>query len=217
MDLNGKTINATPCGSYPFAVAGSNLTLKNGKLVTNKYGIGSGGDGASLNVIVLENMILEAGSVGVYHNGSYYGVDVTVKDSTINGSDVGIFLSGSKSWNAQNQLNIVNSTIIGSTAVEAKHTDISVTDSTLTATEEEATRNSTSGNCTVGFALALTNNTTSSSKEATSGSVNLYGVNNITGRMWVKAEDAVYVTTNAAGQVTIPAGYAWVNGVLTQS
>jgi hypothetical protein len=74
-----------------------------------------------------------------------------------------------------------------------------------------ATRNSTSGNCAVGFAVALTNNTTSSSSEVTSGSINLYGNNTITGPIWVKVDSTHEVTTNLTEGIVYNNAAYWNN------
>lgn len=204
LDLNGKKITATPpTKGYAISVKGS-LTLKNGTLEVdttdrkNIMGIVSSGNGDSSNVLVLEDMVVSGAHGGIYHNGTNYGVNVTVKDSKIECTDVGIFLSGSESWTELNQLNIVNSSIRGETAVEAKHADISVTNSTLEATTNEViVRDYNNGNCTAGFAVALTNN----DRNTTRGSINLYDENNIIGNIWVKDDGDAHVTTNASNVI----------------
>lgn len=202
LDLNDKTITGQSGNNgFIFAVNdGASLTLKNGALVSSGYAVSSGGNGEKANTIVLDDVDISATSVGVYHNGSYYGVDVTVQNgTTINAANgAGIFLSGSAIWasaDKMNKLTITDSTVKGGTAVEVKHGNVTVTNSTLTATEAVAERNSSSGNCTVGYALALTNNGMANAAEASSGTM-LINSGNFTGKIGIKDDDTTAVVEN---------------------
>lgn len=237
VNLNNKSITNT-CSDGEgdvFRVESVNgsttFTVKNGTLNSEDIAIYSAGNGNDLNKVIVENVEINSDYFGIYHNGSKYGADITVTNSTIidtyDESDedgVGIYLSGSQEWsNAKdgaklNVLKVENSTIKGATAVEVKYGNITIVDSKLIATvTTQSVQDNGNGNCTKGYALALTNNTKDDKETTTVGSINLNGDNTLEGGVIVKAEAGVDVTTNSADLIPAPEGYYWnEEGVLTQ-
>ncbi len=217
VNLNGKTITSSNTVFYvENGEKGISLTVNGpGKLDTTYLGIWSSGNGNFANTIELNDVTLESEYYGVYHNGSNYGADVTINNSTITNTvatGVGVFLSGSDDWataNKMNKLEITNSSITGDSAVEVKHGNVTVTNSTLTATAAVAMVNEDSGNCAAGgYALAVTNNGMSADdSEAATGTVTINS-GNFTGVIGIKAADSTAVVGNSAdAKIIINAGY----------
>ena len=164
INLNGHTITRVSewddaTGIY---AKGFDLTVNGpGKIVAG-VPIYSAGTNSNANVIKLSNVTIESTYYGVYHNGSYYGADVTIENCIIEDEGgAGVYLSGSSSWGAGklNKLTVKESTISGATAVEVKFGNANIVNSTLEATEEESIRHYGNGTCTTGYSFALTNNT----------------------------------------------------------
>ena len=102
---------------------------------------------------------------GLYHNGSYYGYEATVSNTTISGSDDGIYVSGSTITTSNNdgknqQLILNNCKITGGTGVEGKFTDITLNDCEVISTANDVSfEQYNNGSTTAGFAVVSTDNT----------------------------------------------------------
>ncbi|MBR5571069.1 MAG: hypothetical protein IKV99_00295 [Oscillospiraceae bacterium] len=199
-DLGGKTLSRDVSSIF-YVINGGKLTVKNGTLTctcTDNAAIYSDGNGTDANSITLDGVTLNSKYMGVYHNGTSYGANVTINNSAIvdtYAEGAGVFLSGQATWANKNALTITNSNISGATAVEVKQSDATVTNSTLTSTYTGTASLSSNGNgmCAVGYALALTNNAT----DATAGTVT---VNSGTFKGAVGIKDSA--TTNEVGNAT---------------
>ena len=215
IDLNNYTITREN-GTVFYVLNGGKLTAKNGNLVAvADVAIYSAGNGTTKNEITLDDVNISSKHFGVYHNGSYFGADVNISNSTItdtNANGAGVYLSGSENWGADklNTLTITNSTITGATAVEVKCTDAAITGSTLNATGAEFVKDNNNGACTTGYAFALTNNGTAITKGVLNLSSNTY-----TGKVGIKVDTAADVINNGEA-IEAPADYKWINGVLTK-
>ncbi|MBE6733487.1 MAG: hypothetical protein E7561_05785 [Ruminococcaceae bacterium] len=220
-DLNGNTINGTVEKGLFVLTDGATLKVQNGTVVSSYIGIRSNGNGTAANTIVVDNVDMTSNYFGIYHNGNNYGVNVTVNGSTITDNfDAGIYLSGNASWGEnRNSLTITDSAVSGASAVEVKHTDVTVTGSTLTATltGEKVLINNANGTCTGGYALALTNNTTTKSVGETAGTITLGEGNTLNGGVMIKAEAETndVVVNGDTTAIEIPEDYKWIDGKLT--
>ncbi len=120
--------------------------------------------------ITIENSkILGAGNA-LYHNGTNYGLKLTVKNTTITSKDrCGVYISGSVNAQAaadnQNgakgyqQASFTNCTISGVNGVEVKYTDLTLDNCKVTATKETASyQQNNNGPAGVGFAVVSTDN-----------------------------------------------------------
>lgn len=124
------------------------------------------------NDITIDNCDIESDTYyAVYQNGSYAPNTITIKNSNIIG---GVYVSNSAGREKQTLI-IDNCTISGgspteeiSTALEIKHTNATVTNTTLIGVGETATYEEGSGGCTLGYAFAVTSN---SSADSTTGEV----------------------------------------------
>lgn len=108
------------------------------------------------NTIEVTDCVINSNCFGVYHNGSYAPVTVTVKNTTINDTvGAGIYISNSVKKDLQT-LVVDNCDITAAkSAVEVKHTNATVTNSILTSTcDEQGVTGSTSDTSTWGYAFA---------------------------------------------------------------
>ena len=214
LDLNNNTISHT--AHLMFIKNGANVTIKNGTITSEQAAIVSQSNGA-LNTIVIDGVTINSKWFGVYHNGSNYGADVTVKNSIITETSElgsGIFLSGSETWATTEKVNklvVENTTIEAATAVEMRFTDATITGSTLTSTYqgEAYSFDATSGACAVGYSIAITNN----GQTKTQGKLNLSD-NTLTGDTFIKI-NSTFDVKNVGDPIAAPEDYKWVDGVLT--
>jgi len=202
IELNGNEITSD---ADVFKLEGANgvdLTINGPGKVASDTGdsdcaIWSVGNGSAANTITLNNVEVVGGMCGVYHNGNNFGTTVNVVNGTsIESSDVAVFLSGSSAWsNKMNNLIITDSTITGGvSAVEVKQGNVTVTNSTLKATTTSASMTSNgNGSCSTGYALALTNSGT----DATNGAF-VVNSGRFTGAVGVKEASGTGVVDNTA-------------------
>ncbi len=210
INMNGFSITNIKVGANCvfYVTNGASLTINGTGVETisvsndaGAYAIWSVGNSITANKIVLNNVTVKATTWGVYHNGNDYGADVTINKSTVEGGDVGVFLSGSAAWataSTMNKLTITNgSTVKGGSAVEVKYGDVTVDNSTLTATGSSATMSDNgNGSCSSGYALVLTNNPS----EETAGEVAINS-GTFVGAVGIKDE-----ATATAAEITVSGG-----------
>ncbi len=157
--LEGSGVNGNSSGST-LTITSSTITASDADNVTDDAAIGVMSTGAN-NVITIDDCTITSNYFGVYQNGSYSPVTITLTNSTITDSyGVGVYVSNSSADGREKQtLNINNCTISGPTAVEFKHTNATITNSTLKATADEQDASASgNGSCTTGYSLACTTN-----------------------------------------------------------
>ena len=197
INLNGHTITRVSewddaTGIY---AKGFDLTVNGpGKIVAGVPVFSEGVGGTDANVIKLSNVTIEAGYMGVHHNGNYYGADVTIENCIINSEGPsGVYLSSN--GNFTNKLTIKESSISGASAVEVKFCDATVINSTLVATGDKNVSDNGGGTCTTGYSFALTNNggTTSTPSQESKGKIEIIGGN--VGETFIKAANGTGAAT----------------------
>ena len=118
------------------------LTIKDSVIKSTRkgqYGIVNFGD---KNKVVIENSEISADYWAVYHNGSYYGFEIEVTDSSLTSESAqAVYISGSTDTTAANdgknqQASFTGCTITGTSGIEGKYTDITLKDCNITATDE---------------------------------------------------------------------------------
>ena len=116
-------------------------------------------------IVAIDDSKLTGTVCGLYHNGSYYGYQATVSNTTISSNDDGIYVSGSTTTTSNNggknqQLILNNCKITGGTGVEGKFTDITLNDCEVISTANEVSfEQYNNGSTTAGFAVVSTDNT----------------------------------------------------------
>ena len=180
--LENATLRAAGLVGLGCSAADATYTVKNSTVIGN-YAIANFVNNAKINIA--ENSTITGSGVGIYHNGSNSGLQLTATDSTITaaatGETNGIYVSGSTSTMAAagaQQVTLTNCTVSGGTAVEVKYTDLTLTDCTVTATAETPSyTQDDNGAATTGFAVVSTDNTTGAATPAPKGTITIQGAN----------------------------------------
>ena len=179
--LENATLRAAGLVGLGCSAADATYTVKNSTVIGN-YAIANFVNNATINI---ENSTITGSGVGIYHNGSNSGLQLTATGSTITaaatGATNGIYVSGSTDTMAAagaQQVTLTNCTVSGGTAVEVKYTDLTLTDCTVTATAETPSyTQDDNGAATTGFAVVSTDNTTGAATPAPKGKITIQGAN----------------------------------------
>ena len=179
--LENATLRAAGLVGLGCSAADATYTVKNSTVIGN-YAIANFVNNATINI---ENSTITGSGVGIYHNGSNSGLQLTATGSTITaaatGATNGIYVSGSTDTMAAagaQQVTLTNCTVSGGTAVEVKYTDLTLTDCTVTATAETPSyTQDDNGAATTGFAVVSTDNTTGAATPAPKGTITIQGAN----------------------------------------
>ena len=177
--LENATVEAAGLVGLGCSAADATYTVKNSTVIGD-YAIANFVDNAKINI---EKSTITGKGVGIYHNGSNSGLQLTATDSTITaaaeGETNGIYVSGSTSTMAAagaQQVTLTNCTVEGGTAVEVKYTDLTLTDCKVTATAETPSyTQDNNGAATTGFAVVSTDNTTGAATPAPKGTITIQG------------------------------------------
>ena len=212
LTLEDATITSELAGGnccVAFSAANCVYTVVNTKIV-GAYAIANFANNAT---IAITGSALEGSGCGLYHNGSNYGLKLTVSDTTINGAidqtigegkdPSGVYLSGSLDVlaNAENQngakgrhqATFTRCTIKGNTGVEVKYTDLTLEDCTVVATTKEPsyTQNN-NGMAALGFAVVSTDNATGNATPKPEGTITITGADgSYTGLVGLGSLDSV--------------------------
>lgn len=212
LTLEDATITSELAGGnccVAFSAANCVYTVVNTKIV-GAYAIANFANNAT---IAITGSTLEGSGCGLYHNGSNYGLKLTVSDTTINGAidqaigegkdPSGVYLSGSSEViaNAANQngahgrhqATFTRCTIKGNTGVEVKYTDLTLEDCTVVATTKEPsyTQNN-NGMAALGFAVVSTDNATGNATPKPEGTITITGADgSYTGLVGLGSLDSV--------------------------
>lgn len=179
--MDGVTLSAAGQVGLGCSAPDATYTVKK-SMVIGDYAIANFVNNAKINI---ENSTITGSGVGIYHNGSNSGLQLTATGSTITaaaeGKTNGIYVSGSTDTMAAagaQQVTLTNCTVSGGTAVEVKYTDLTLTDCKVTATAETPSyTQDNNGAATTGFAVVSTDNTTGSTTPAPKGTITIQGAN----------------------------------------
>lgn len=212
LTLTDATVTSELIGGHccvAFCAAGGIYTVANAT-IKGDYAIANFAHNAT---IAITGSALEGSGCGLYHNGSNYGLKLTVSDTTINGAidqaigegkdPSGVYLSGSLDVlaNAENQngakgrhqATFTRCTIKGNTGVEVKYTDLTLEDCTVVATTEvpSYTQNN-NGMAALGFAVVSTDNATGNATPKPEGTITITGADgSYTGLVGLGSLDSV--------------------------
>ena len=179
--MDGVTLSAAGQVGLGCSAPDATYTVKNSTVIGD-YAIANFVNNAKINI---ENSTITGSGVGIYHNGSNSGLQLTATGSTITaaaeGKTNGIYVSGSTDTMAAagaQQVTLTNCTVSGGTAVEVKYTDLTLTDCKVTATAETPSyTQDNNGAATTGFAVVSTDNTTGATTPAPKGKITIQGAN----------------------------------------
>ena len=160
-------------------------TIRSSK-IDGAYAVCSFANNAAINIS--KSTLIGTGNT-LYHNGSNYGLKLTVKDTTITSSSTdscGVYISGSTTAqsNTANQngaggyqeATFTNCTISGANGVEVKYTDLTLDNCTVEATVKTPsyTQNN-NGPAGVGFAVVSTDNAKNGETPKPEGKITVTG------------------------------------------
>ncbi len=176
LTLDGVTVDVAGLVSVGYSAPNCTYVIKNSNIKGN-YSLANFVNNAKITIT--DSKITGVGNV-LYHNGSNYGLDLTVTDTTITGSGdgYGVYISGSTTTLANGgpqKARFTNCTISGKTAVEVKYTDLTMQDCTVTATGTLSYTQNDNGPTANGFAVVSTDNATNNTMPKPKGIVTIKG------------------------------------------
>lgn len=193
LTLNGTTVTQTLTGGHAcvaFCADGKTYTIKN-STIDGAYAVCNFANNATINIA---GSTLTGTGNTLYHNGSNYGLKLTVKDTTITSSgSCGVYISGSTSAqsNADNQngaggyqqATFTGCTISGAiNGVEVKYTDLTLDSCTASTTAEDASyKQDNNGPAGSGFAVVSTDNAMNNVIPKPEGTIIIKGTGNYAG------------------------------------
>ena len=182
-------------------LGGKTYIIKNSEVKAG-YAVCNFADNATITIS--DSKLTGNGNV-FYHNGSNYGLKLTVSNSTITGTGndcCGVYISGSTSAqaNAANQngagghqqASFTNCTISGTNGIEVKYTDLTLNGCTVktTAAESRYTQDN-NGPAASGFAVVSTDNAMNGATPKPEGTITITGDGNYNGLVGLGALDSV--------------------------
>ena len=188
LTLSSATVTQELRGGHAcvaFCAEDTAYTIRSSK-IDGAYAVCSFANNATINIS--RSTLIGTGNT-LYHNGSNYGLKLTVKDTTITSSSTdscGVYISGSTDAqsNTANQngaggyqeATFTNCTISGANGVEVKYTDLTLDNCTVEATVETPsyTQND-NGPAGVGFAVVSTDNAKNGETPKPEGKITVTG------------------------------------------
>lgn len=193
LTLNGVTVTQTLTGGHAcvaFCKDKTKYTITDSK-IDGAYAVCNFANNAT---VTISGSTLNGTGNTLYHNGTNYGLKLTVTKTTITSSgSCGVYISGSTSAqaNANNQngaggyqqATFTGCTISGTNGVEVKYTDLTLDNCTVTATDKNPSyKQDNNGPAASGFAVVSTDNAMNGVTPAPAGTIIVTGENgNYTG------------------------------------
>ena len=183
LTMRNVTVDVAGQVGVACSAADSQYTIED-STIKGDYALCNFSDNVMINV---SNSTLEGKTVGFYHNGSQFGLNLTVTGTKINagnnGTDAtGVYISGSKATTAAaggyQKASFTDCTVKGNAAIEVKYTDLTLNNCTVTATVDSANASYTqnnSGSTTNGFAVVSTDNATNNTMPKPEGTITING------------------------------------------
>ena len=168
------------------STGGKTYEIKNSEVKAG-YAVCNFADNATITII--DSKLTGNGNV-LYHNGSNYGLKLTVSNSTITGTGndcCGVYISGSTSAQSneanQNgiggyqQASFTNCTISGTNGIEVKYTDLTLNGCTVKSTSSAAPSylQDDNGPAASGFAVVSTDNAMNGATPKPEGTITITG------------------------------------------
>ncbi len=200
--LDGVTVDVAGLVGVACSTGGKTYAIKN-SVVKAGYAVCNFANNATITIS--DSTLTGTGNV-LYHNGSNYGLKLTVTNSTITGTSddcCGVYISGSTSAQAnfdnQNgaggyqQATFTKCTISGTNGIEVKYTDLTLDGCTVISTSDAApsyTQNN-NGPAASGFAVVSTDNATQGNTPKPEGTIIVKGEGKYTGPVGLGSLESV--------------------------
>ena len=180
--MRNVTVDVSGLVGVACSAADSQYTIED-STIKGGYALCNFSNKATINV---SNSTLEGKTIGLYHNGSNSGLNLTVTGTKINagnnGTDAtGVYISGSTATTTAGgyqEASFTDCTIKGNAAVEVKYTDLTLNNCTVIATVDSANASYTqnnNGSTTNGFAVVSTDNATNDTMPKPEGTITING------------------------------------------
>ena len=194
MTMSSVRLDNTLDGYYAtiaLSASNTNYSITNSK-INGSYSVSNFANNAI--VAITDSTLIGSGNT-FYHNGSYYGLKLTVTNSNITSTctdGCGVYISGSTTAQSKEdnqngvgghqQATFTNCTISGTNGIEAKYTDLTLNSCTVSTTAESPsyTQNN-NGPAASGFAVVATDNAVNGVTPVPSGSIVVKGDGKYTG------------------------------------
>ena len=203
LTLNGATVTQTLTGGHAcvaFCANGKSYTIKN-SAIDGAYAVCNFANNSTINIT---GSTLTGTGNTLYHNGSNYGLKLTVTNTAITSSgSCGVYISGSMDAqsNAANQNGaggyqqaaFTGCTISGATnGVEVKYTDLTLDSCTASTTAENASyEQDNNGPAGSGFAVVSTDNAMNNATPKPEGTIVIKGTGKYTGPVGLGSLESV--------------------------
>ena len=199
--LDGVKVDVAGLVGVACSTGGKTYKIKDSEVEAG-YAVCNFADNATITIS--DSKLTGNGNV-FYHNGSNYGLKLTVSKSTITGTGndcCGVYISGSTSAQSnetnQNgagghqQASFTNCTISGTNGIEVKYTDLTLDGCTVTTTAAKSsyTQNN-NGPAASGFAVVSTDNAMNNTTPKPEGTIIIKGNGRYTGLVGLGALESV--------------------------
>ena len=183
LTMRNVTVDVAGQVGVACSAADSQYTIED-STIKGGYALCNFNNNTTINV---SNSTLEGKTIGFYHNGSQFGLNLTVTGTKINagnnGTDAtGVYISGSKATTTAaggyQKASFTDCTVKGNAAIEVKYTDLTLNNCTVTATVDSANASYTqnnNGSTTNGFAVVSTDNATNNTMPKPEGTITING------------------------------------------
>ena len=182
LNMRNVTVDVSGLVGVACSAADSRYTIED-STIKGGYALCNFNNNATINV---SNSTLEGKTIGLYHNGSNSGLNLTVTGTKINAGNngidaTGVYISGSTATTAAGgyqKASFTDCTIKGNAAVEVKYTDLTLNNCTVIATVDSANASYTqnnNGSTTNGFAVVSTDNATNNTMPKPEGTITING------------------------------------------
>ncbi len=194
LTLDGATVTQTLTGGHAcvaFCADGKTYTIKNNSAIEGAYAVCNFANNSTINIT--GSTLVGTGNT-LYHNGSNYGLKLTVTNTAITSSgSCGVYISGSTSAqsNADNQNGaggyqkaaFTGCTISGAiNGVEVKYADLTLDSCAVSATAKDASyKQDNNGPAGSGFAVVSTDNAMNNVTPKPEGTIIIKGEGKYTG------------------------------------
>lgn len=172
--------------------AGSEYVIRN-STIKGAYSVAVFANNAT---VTIENSNITGRGPALYHNGSNYGLRLTVTDTTLTSAACSVYISGSASMKDQadnrnnadgyQQATFTRCTISGTNGIEVKYTNLTLNSCNISATDKTPTyEQNNNGSTASGFAVVSTDNATGGTTPAPKGTIAVSGEGNYVGAIGI--------------------------------
>ena len=224
MTMDGVTVeNDIQGGHATIGLSGakSEYVIRN-SIINGAYSVSIFANNAT---VTIENSKITGRGPALYHNGSNYGLRLTVTDTTLTSAECSVYISGSSSMKDQadnrngadgyQQATFTRCKISGTNGIEVKYTNLTINSCKISATVETPTyEQNNNGSTASGFAVVSTDNATGGTTPAPKGTIAISGEGNYVGAIGIGTlikntyegfEDASYAVSGGTfNHATLP-------------